>query len=601
MAGAARGCADRAGGRTVVAVNGVDERYASAAADDMARLYGYQAQNIAKYQRNYSRYYNNGKYAPPSLFAVRSDSCPGFNIWAARNPGQGYQTSINALASGVDAIQSKISQARIRPFFQPVQGDYRTIKAARSAQRFFDGYFDAENIYQLAADVFRDAIIFDKGIAWIDEIEGRIKRIEPWQVCVDPAEFEYSGPAGLTRVSVQLKEFPFLALRRVYGDEVKALGIAQDSEAREFAIHWDFEKKRKAYFYGDTCFRIDDIEYTRPPFAWIYWIRPIKGYNSVSFVDQGYTIQVNIDELQLRIDEATRRSVFNTVFVPKNSGVKASMMTNEAGKVMEYTPDSTGGGIVVSTPPAISEQYVNLLKYYIQVIFENGGISQLSAQSKKPAGADSGRALETLANIESERFNVALQGYMRFFIDLTNVIIDVMPGTGDIIKSRFDVRGARWADVKKQRDAFTINFAAASALSKDPTRRLTEIDQLVQRGYIAKEMAASLMQLPDVEGAYSASTAAYDYAQFVIERAIEEGIIEYLPLTNLELLFSEAVQWTLRLSADEANEKLIGNLKRLLEKIQDDLSRVEMPGPTETPAGPVPVAAAGAPAGAIGG
>jgi polyhydroxyalkanoate synthesis regulator phasin len=118
-----------------------------------------------------------------------------------------------------------------------------------------------------------------------------------------------------------------------------------------------------------------------------------------------------------------------------------------------------------------------------------------------------------------------------------------------------------------------------------------EIDQLVQRGYIPKEMAASLMQIPDVEGAYSAATAAYDYAQVVIERAAEKGEIEFEAATDLKGLFSEATRWLLRLSADDANVKYIDNLKKLIEAINTKLQEVE--GPAPSPSEPPPAAISG--------
>lgn len=563
----------------------------------LAFLGRYNNASHAKWQRNFGRYQNNGKHNAVSLWNIRDDIVPGYNIFASRG-AVGYQTSINTLKSAVDTVVSKMSQARVRPFFQAVHGDYKTIKSCRAAQEFFDGYFERENVYHLGALALRDACIFDKGWLWVDEDTERIRTLKPWQVRVDPAEYEYGKP---TRVSILFKDYPIRAIEAVFGTakDLDRRFFDEPEKTDEFEILYDVMKGEKWYFYGGKCFYRTKISYKRLPLVEIYWTPPLKGCNSTSLIDENYSLQVDIDELNLRIDAATRNGLVNTVFVPKGSNLKSSALTNEAAEIHEFDPGPTGGAsVTVATPPAINDQYIVLLKYRIQTVFENAGISQLSAQSKKPAGADSGRALQTLADIESERFNMTLQAYLRMFIDLASVCIDVFPDDADIVSGKYAAKAAKWRDVKKMRDSYNITFAAASALSKDPTRRLNEIDALVQRGMIPKEMAASLMQIPDVEGAYSVATAAYDYAQVVIERAIEEGRIDFEGVTNLDLLFAEATRWLLQLSADEANEKYIGNLRRLIEAVNEKAKEVETPAaPPPGPApGPAPAPMQNAPA-----
>jgi hypothetical protein len=562
-------------------------------------LSGYSGTNYAKWQRNFGRYQNNGKHNRADLWNMRKDVVPGYNPLTVGGTQQGMQTSINVLKSATDTVVSKMSQARVRPFFQAVHGDYKTIKSCRAAQEFFDGYFERENVYHVGALALRDACIFDKGILYPDEDTETIRSIKPWQLGLDPCECEYGKP---TRASVVFKGYPIRLLEQTYGKSKKLdIEWSDPEKTDDLQILFDVIKREKWYFYGTQCFLRVKIEYKRLPFVLIYWTPPLKGVHSTSLIDENYSLQVDIDNLNLRIDAATRRAIINMVLVPQGSEIKTSTMTNEAGEFYTYNPGPTGGVPVVATPPAINDQFITLLKLRIQTLYENAGISQMSAQSKKPAGADSGRALQTLADIESERFNLTLQAYLRLFIDLASACIDVFPEDAEIVSGKYSTKAAKWRDVKKQRDSFNIQFAAASALSKDPTRRLAEIDAMVQRGMIPKEMAASLMQIPDVEGAYSVATAAYDYAQVVIERAIETGEIAFEGVTNLSLLFSESTRWLLRLMADEANGKYIDNLKKLLDAINEKLEAVEAPAPGDEPKPPsdtpqpAPAAQAGMP------
>ena len=63
----------------------------------------------------------------------------------------------------------------------------------------------------------------------------------------------------------------------------------------------------------------------------------------------------------------------------------------------------------------------------IKKAYELEGISEMSAQSKKPADVESGKAMQTLEDIESDRFNVQLQRFTHFLVDVSRLCIDVFP------------------------------------------------------------------------------------------------------------------------------------------------------------------------------
>ena len=85
------------------------------------------------------------------------------------------------------------------------------------------------------------------------------------------------------------------------------------------------------------------------------------------------------------------------------------------------------------TPAFINEQYMKTVQILKEQAYELVGISQLSAQSSKPAGLNSGIALTTMEDIESDRFETQLSQVIRAYVDITRVCINVFPASDNIL------------------------------------------------------------------------------------------------------------------------------------------------------------------------
>ena len=133
-----------------------------------------------------------------------------------------------------------------------------------------------------------------------------------------------------------------------------------------------------------------------------------------------------------------------------------------------------------------------------------------------------------------------------------------------------------------------------SILQTSSTEKIQQIQQLQALGIDLNPILPNLLEIPDLETAYSVTTASYDYTQSVIQKAAETGEIDFLGIANMEMLFSETVRWMLRLSADEANKKYLDNLTKLLnavvERQKEATQPPEPPVPAPTPSiAPPPV------------
>jgi hypothetical protein len=547
--------------------------------ENIGKLSGMSSGRDVKYNRNFGRFFNVGQ----------GQSNMRATIWTAAYQSLGYnrdamelsglQTKLNVIKSVTDTILSKLSQARVRPFFDSIQGDYATIKATRAAQKFFDAFFDAQKVYERAPEVARSALLFDGGHWWIDEDNLCVEPVPHWELFVDPYEANNGGLRKCTYGMRWRKEYPFaLAKAQFPKADFKVSPVANPRTLRgDWVIYYDLLAHTKFYIYDKQIIYKKKIDYDRLPFTAMWWTPPITGWSTTCLADDLYTIQVDIDELQMRIDQAVRNSPFNTVFVPLGSDGKATMLTNEAAIQVEYNPGPEGGIPVVSTPAPISDQYLKLRESAISRAYEFGGVSQLSAQSKKPAGITSGVALQTLEDVESERHNVTLQAYIHGFVDLAEIACEVFPKDADILPPAMGRASVKWSDVKKQKDMMRIQFSAGSSLSKDPATKLDQIQKLQAFGINLQPILPQLLEMPDLDTAYSATTASYDYVQKIIEKAIEDGDTDFAPIVDMQMLFTESVRWFLRLSADESNEKYLANLKKLIAKVSAEQDAATAP------------------------
>ena len=582
---------------------------------DLSQMESYLSRREMKYRRNYNRYYNNGNRAE-DIWNIYGNVLSYYNTQEQGGINLPY---LNILRSCVDTMLSKLSQTKVRPFFNPVNGTYKTTKVCRNAQVFFDQYYDAQDIYKKLIASMGDALVFDMGVLHMDDLTSTVTRIPPWEFVFDAGEMSIGK---LTRCAIVKKQYPLIALRdklaskpKENADYIQAMMDSPNAYAN-YKIYYDLIGKKEYSYIGNTMISERDIEYDVPPFVWIYYKDPIKGAFSDSMMDSVYQIQRMIDDLTYKIATAAELSPTNTIFIPKGSDIKASIYaSSKIGDVFEYNISGAGSTnpITVATPPAIDGQYIQLLELFEQKMYNITGVSQLSAQSKKPSGINSGVALDTLQDVESERHNVILQNYIRMARDVAERIIDIYPDNGEVLPRRQARNNIKWKDIKRERETFNVQFSASSSLSKDPKVKMEQIEKLMGMKIIDQSQISSLLEMPDLEGAYSVVTAAYNSNEKTIERVIEDGPTQenpetgelqyaYFEITDINMLFKQAVNILLRLDASDEAPETLERLKGFINQVKKDIDTLNQtinppapPAPPPPPPAPIPVQIAPAP------
>lgn len=544
---------------------------------DMAQMESILSKRDVKYRRNFNRYANNGNRLE--------------DVWTVYGQIISYYTPmfeeignipyLNILRSAVDTTASKLSQTKVRPFFNPVLGTYKTVKTCRNAQIFFDEYYDKEKIYQKAVNSMTDALIFDMGVAWIDDETHTVKHIAPWQFFFDLAEMTNGK---LTKCEYQDRNYPLVYLANKLSKDSNYIPYLETNPSYvvTYKIYWDLINKMKYEFINNDLIKETKINYSVPPFVWIYYKDPVKGAFSDSMIDVIYRIQRIIDTINNKISTAADLSPANMVFVPRGSDVKTSMVAaSRIGDVFEYNLAASGGQpVMVVTPPVIDPMYLQLLEMYEMKAYNMVGVSQLSAQSKKPSGLNSGVALQTLEDVESERHNVLLGNYMAFIREIAERVIEVFDEKSDVLPRRRGRSAITWKEIKTEREMFNIQFSSASSLSKDPKVKMEQIEKLIGMGFIDKNVAGTLLEMPDLESAYSINTASYDMNEKIIERVIEDGpnpetgMFNFYEITNIQMLLTQSMNTMMRLDANDEKPEVLENLVAFINQLKTMMDEI---------------------------
>ena len=531
----------------------------------VSSLKAFSSNRSAKYRRNYRRY----NYTPfASLENIRDPSVVGYYEQPAEVEEDTTATpQLNVIKSCIDTLTSKIAQSKVRPFFNTQNGTFKDIQTVKQAQAFFDLYYDSQNVNKKVSETFRDSAIFELGVIYINEVTKNIEKALPWQVYVRPAEVTYNK---LTRIYYERKDFPTTLL----DDDIVNKAECGNYDYVTYGVYYDIFNHIKAELIDGKVIRKSTYTPNRLPFIFLHYCSPIVGNTSQSVVDMLNSIQLEIDNLMMKIKDASQLNPALTFCVPKGSSVKTSQLNNRVGQILEYTatPNMTGSPVTVATPAFIDSQYMQLIEELKQAAYELVGISQLSAMSTKPTGLNSGVALSTMENIESDRFETQLNQVIRAYVDIAKTCIEVFPEEDTILPENNQRLSIKWKDIVEESNKMVVQFSAADSLSKDPSTKLQQLQMLAQTGIIPQTRIAQFMELPDIQSGYSLSNNAINAVLTCINDCIEKDkfdVPDYIPF----LMLKEEIintQLSLKAAASEQNDNMkdIEKLTRLYESVE---------------------------------
>ena len=479
------------------------------------------------------------------------------------NAGNAENTSMiqeNVIRSCIDTLGSKIASQKVTPFFNTVNGTFREIQVVKAAQQFFDILYDELNVNKTVVQVFVDSCITDRGIIYVNKDNKNIERIQPWQFFFDPREYAYGQ---LTHCAFKKTDYP-------------ASLLTEKTDLQTVTLHeyWSIKEHIHATYIEElNKVSFDKWDANILPFAILRWSNPVKASSSTCVVDLLFGIQKQINYLLSQIKDASKASFGIKYIVPTDSDVKINRLNNSNGEVIEYTPQMTPNGVMPVqpiTPAFMDGQWFTALQQFKQDAYEMVGISQLSAMSQKPSGLNTGVGLQTMEDIESDRFETQLNSVIRVYVDIAKICMEVFDPLEEVLPSSIYRGHITWKDITEARNLMSIQFSSLDKISKDPVVKQQIISQWVNSGYISRAHAMQLMEVPDDTRGYSLMNNSLNAVMSVIDDCVEKDIYDVPIYIDTALLKEEITSTLLSLKAAQnpENEVDIEKLQRLMYNVE---------------------------------
>jgi hypothetical protein len=515
-----------------------------------------------KYQRNFQDY--NQLPFLPNLDST-NPACIGY--WESGTEDSGPLPKVNIVKSAIDAVNSKMLTSKVRPFINTIKGSFKTIQICKQLQTFYDYFYEEEDVAHKIGEAVRDACIYDTGFVYFDEASSHVVKLQPWNV--------YTRPIERSNLNSIYIEFPNDSVDLIPDEVYKLLSKSdKDKLYCTWGIYYNAKQKTKAYLINRVVKSVEETKFNCCPVLPIYYTVPNIGNTSLSIADMLRGVQYEIDQLMIRIVEASQVSPANTVILDSATNLHIGKLKNKIGNILQFDGASANPPQIL-TPNFISDQYISLLDNLIEKAYNLVGISQLSAQGKKTPGVNSGVAMATQEDIESDRFQTLVDQYISSYTRLAKLMMRMIQGDKDIIEPNRYSLSLKWEDVEKEYTKMRIQFSAADSLSKDPSEKLKQLQALAQAGIIPASQIASLLELPDINRGYSVANNAFNATMTLIDSCLYDDkyeVPEYIPAVMLK---EQIVNMMMSLRAAEgssgSNEDDIAKLIKYYEIVEDTI------------------------------
>ena len=528
------------------------------------------------------------------------------------------RVTLNVVQSMVDTVVSKVTKNKPKATFLTSGGDFSLQSKAKKLTKFVEGIFSFTDFYQLAALAFKDSCIFGTGCLKIFVENGEIKaeRVFIGEIKIDDIESYYGKPRQVHQEKWLPKDvvkamFPGFELEidnASYPDE-KTFQNVQGSRLKDMVRvieSWHLPsgpnaKDGKHTICISTATLLDEPYYKDYfPFVFFRWnTRPV-GFFGQGLAEQLQGIQLEMNKILRTIQVSMHLVSVPKLLVEASSKIVSSHLNNRIGGVIKYA----------GTPPqyaplgGIPGELFSHLDRLFSRAYEIAGVSQLAAQSQKPAGLDSGKALREFNDLETERFMSVAKRYEKCFMDAAEIMIetakDLYELKGDYkvkAKDGIFIDTISWKDVNMDADKYMMQIFPTSALSSTPAARLADVQDLLAAGFIDKEDALKLLDFPDLEAAMNLLNADSNNLERLIETMMDEG--KYFPpepYQNLENAVRKVQQAYLLYRMQGAPEDRLELLRQFMEDCQNLIEKAAQPEGPPMPMSGGPGPEAGAPA-----
>jgi hypothetical protein len=214
----------------------------------------------------------------------------------------------------------------------------------------------------------------------------------------------------------------------------------------------------------------------------------------------------------------------------------------------------------------------------------------MQATSQKPAGLNSGEAIRSYDDMNTDRFASVAKKYSDIYKDLaylvTDTAMDIAKREGKyqtIYPNKDGTKEIDLPSMKLLQDPFVIQCFDESSLPRDPAGRREKVAEDVQAGMLTIKEARRLLRYPDLEQNEKLDNASEERIYKILDAIVADG--KYTPpdsFMDLQLASQLTVQYINLYLAANLEEKKADMLRDFFSQIQD-LIQASTPPPMPQP------------------
>jgi hypothetical protein len=507
----------------------------------------------------------------------------------------------NVCKMAADTLTAKVATIRPIPLVFTQRGNWADARKARKMRQFGEGEFYRQKIHEeIGPRIVKDALVSRGGVVqvYVDGKKPKVERVHPWTIFHDDWDAEFGAPLTCMR----LRTMDRTVAKNLLGTNAEKKKAIEDAgrfssptsvtrdeeyastvERIELVEAWyrcsghdeddaDHKCTGRHVIICEGCVLFDE-EWPHDffPFAWLFYDTPNTGFFGSGLVETLEGYQVSINEANCKTQEMFDMSG-KLVILRDGSGVFKSDITN--GLRVAHCKPGPYEPYVVDLD-MVNEHMRMRAPELVERALNASGVSQMAAQSEKPAGVESGIALQTLDDVETQRHIVFGRRYETWCLNVMRLLFECVKKIarehGDYAV-KVPLKGAyldlSWKDVEI--DGFQLQLQSVGHLYMSFAGKLEKLKTLFEMGAIDRGTFMRHLDAGDVQSEIDLETADKLLVDEMLESMLdvqsrEEADAKYVdPHEDLPLAWAirRTHQKKLQAQMDGAPQYVLDALKR---------------------------------------
>jgi hypothetical protein len=537
-----------------------------------------------------------------------SDPVLGYGVrsYAMTDPTAGDPLAVNVVKAVISTLVSRVVKMKPKSNWVTSGGDFYLQQQAKQLDKYTDGLFYQNKVYKLNRIVVRDSLIFGTGAVSGYDWYGRpkVERAFTPEMLVDDGEAKYGDPPTLYH-PMTMDKGVVAEIYPAFADKIRAAKPATDDDWQTYDTTKDQVEVYRAWHRksgpnADDGRRIVCLEnctleyddYKHEGFggshAFLRYEEPVLGWYGTGLARLLTGKQLEINKLLTEIQQSFHMGSNFRVLVERGSKILKTHFNNEIGGVLEYTGTAPTFAVAQTVHP---EKFQHLI-WLIQESFQEAGINQLTAAGQKDPTLKSGKAQQVALDVEDSRYVDFIQSYEEFCMEEADLLFNIAkelkrPVVMYLGKNTYEEIDI--ADIDLTKESFVLQKFPTSALSTSPDRRMEQVQDLANAGWITPADAKRMLDFPDLETSQELDSAPYDIVMESLDLMLEEG--EYhapIPQMDLKLALGLSVNYYLRARVKFKDSVDPKNLGLILQFMSEVSAMLNPPAPPPQPGAAAP-------------